>query len=60
MVISALPCHGRRLAPFAGGQLLSPLAFLKGGLPMVTYSDLFQFGLLIVGVIGVCIAAMKR
>ncbi|WP_418984468.1 putative holin-like toxin [Agathobaculum sp.] len=27
---------------------------------MVTYSDLFQFGILIVGIIGLCLAHRKK
>lgn len=43
--------NGRRLAPFRG-QLL-PLIGRKGVLLMVTYSDLIQIGILIVGIIGI-------
>lgn len=32
----------------------------KGGDDMVTYSDLFQFGILIVGIIGLCLAHRKK
>ncbi|WP_318361719.1 putative holin-like toxin [uncultured Agathobaculum sp.] len=31
----------------------------KGGDDMVTYSDLFQFGLLIVAIIGLCLSHRK-
>ena len=32
----------------------------NGGDTVVTYSDLFQFGLLIVGIIGLCFAYRKK
>ena len=32
----------------------------KGGDDMVTYSDLFQFGILIVGIIGLCLVHRKK
>lgn len=38
--------------PLFRGQLL-PLIERKGGLLMVTYSDLIQIGILIVGIIGI-------
>lgn len=43
--------NGRRFAPLSG-QLL-PLIERKGELLMVTYSDLIQIGILIVGIVGI-------
>ena len=51
--------NGRRLALFHGGSFLPPYA-RKGVLLMVSYSDLIQIGLLIVGIIGLYITANKK
>ena len=44
--------NGRRSAPIIGGSFCAP-AFQRGGVRMVTYSDLIQIGILIVGIIGI-------
>ena len=47
--------HGRRLPFFIGGRALQSQgsnASWKGGMAMVTYDELFQFGLLIVAIVG--------
>ena len=51
--------NGRRLAP-GQGAASCPLILGKGGCPMVTYSDLIQTGILVVGIIGLFIAANKK
>ena len=51
--------NGRRLALSRRGQLLLPPAG-EGGCPMVTYSDLIQLGILIVGIIGLFMQAKKK
>ena len=56
--LSALPVT-------VGGALLTggascPLIFGKGGCPMVTYAELFQYSLVIIGIIGLFIAANKK
>lgn len=54
-MITVLPYTGRRLLFFIGGralQLQESNAFRKGGMAMVTYDELFQFGLLIVAIVG--------
>jgi len=58
MLDAALPVCGRRLAP--GRGRFCPLILGKGGCPMVTYSDLIQTGILIVGIIGLFFAANKK
>lgn len=45
--------------PGLTGALLVP-RFSKGGLPMVTYADLIQIGILIVGIISLIIQANKK
>ena len=52
--------HGRRLAPpsfWEGYVILSPP---EGGVPMVTYAELFQFCALIVGVITLVYQIIKK
>ena len=44
--------NGRRSAPIIGGSFCAP-TFQRGGVRMVTYSDLIQIGILIVGIIGI-------
>ena len=46
--------------PLSRGQLLLPLVLRKGGCPMVTYSDLIQLGILIVGIIGLFVQIKKK
>ena len=42
------------------GGASCPLIFGKGGCPMVTYSELFQYTLVIIGMIGLFTAANKK
>ena len=42
------------------GGASCPLILGKGGCPMVTYSELFQYTLVIIGIIGLFIAANKK
>ena len=52
--------NGGRLALSTGGSFLSP-DLRKGGLAqMVTYSELFQYTLVIIGIIGLFIAVNKK
>lgn len=51
--------NGRRLALFHGGSFLPP-DVRKGVLLMVTYSDLIQIGILIVGIIGLFFTDRKQ
>ena len=52
--------NGGRLALLTGGSFLPP-NLLKGGLPMmVTYSDLIQIGILIVGICGLFLQVYKK
>ena len=46
--------------PLDGGQLLCPPIFGKEGCPMVTYSELIQIGILIVGIIGLVTNNKKK
>ena len=46
--------------PSLRGQLLLPPDLRKGGCPMVTYSDLIQLGILIVGIIGLFVQIKKK
>ncbi len=45
--------------PLTGGSFC-PLIHGKGGCPMVTYSDLIQTGILVVGIIGLFMMANKK
>ena len=40
-------------------RILRPIGRREGGMPMVTYADLFQLLLLIVSLIGLCYAIFK-
>ena len=57
-----LPINGKRLVPLTrSGALLAPLIFIeRGGLTMVTYSDLIQTGILVVAIIALFIQANKK
>lgn len=61
MISVVLPINGKRLVPLtkSGGASLPP-DLTKGGLPMVTYSDLIQTGILIVAIIALFIQANKK
>ena len=52
-------CWILRLALLTEGSFC-PLISRKGGCPMVTYSELIQIGILIVGIIGLVIQAKKK
>ena len=60
MVILALPINDMRFPPlcFGGTSLVPHSSMRKGGLPMVTYSDLIQSGILVVGVINLFLQAL--
>ena len=61
MLAVALSKNGGGLPSFFRGQLLwVPPDLRKGGCPMVTYSDLIQIGILIVGIIGLIIQANNK
>ena len=61
MLIVTLPINGKRLVPLTkSGALLGPLILRKGGCQMVTYSDLIQTGILIVGIIALFMQANKK
>ncbi len=51
--------YGWRLALLTGGSSC-PLILGKGGCLMVTYSDLFSYTLVIIGIIGLFIAANSK
>ena len=57
LLVRVLPASSTRCVPlgsclaFSRGALLAPTLTRKGGLPMVTLSDLIQVGILVVGVI---------
>lgn len=61
ILVLVLPINGKRLVPLtkSGGASLPP-DLTKGGLPMVTYSDLIQTGILIVAIIALFIQANKK
>ena len=42
------------------GGASCPLILGKGGCPMVTYGELFQYTLVIIGIVGLFIAANKK
>lgn len=54
-----LPIYGRRFAPLRG-QLLLPPDLRKGAVLMVTYTDLIQIGILVVGIIGLFLQTKKK
>ena len=59
----ALPVCGRRVVPsFPGGGRTSLylLHYIGGGDVMVTYSDLFQLGILIVSIISLVLQVNKK
>ena len=53
-------CQTAAVSPLDGGQLLCPPIFGKEGCPMVTYSELIQIGILIVGIIGLVTNNKKK
>ena len=42
-----------------GGSFLSPDLFREGGCPMVTYTDLIQIGILLVGVCNLIVQIIR-
>ena len=58
----ALPVHGRRgpLSPEEAALLFSSSTTSEGGDVMVTYSDLFQLGILIVSIISLVLQINKK
>lgn len=61
MLFAVLPINGKRsVPPSKRGGTSCPLIFRKGGLTMVTYSDLIQTGILIVGIINLFMQANKK
>ena len=46
-------------SPASTGALLVPRSLRKGGCPMVTYSDLIQTGILVIGIIALFLQANK-
>ena len=50
---------GGRLAP-GQGAASCPLILGKGGCPMVTYSELFAYSLVIIGICGLFIQVHKK
>ena len=56
-----LSINGKRCVPRSNrGALLCLPIVQKGGLTMVTYSDLIQTGILVVGIIGLFIQILKK
>ena len=56
-----LSINGKRCVPLIRlGALLCPPIILKGGLTMVTYSDLIQTGILVVAIISLFMQANKK
>ena len=59
-----LPINGKRAAPLAsaGGytSFCCPLTYRKGLRQMVTYSDMIQLGILIVGIISLFIQVNNK
>ena len=63
MILSSwvLSINGKRCVPLIRlGALLCPLIILKGGLTMVTYSDLIQTGILVVAIISLFFQVNKK
>lgn len=61
MLFLALSMSGKRLAPLLSGRrFFAPISFWKGGLTMVTFTDLIQIGILIVGIISLFQAHKKK
>ena len=58
MMAMALPVTVGGSAP--SGAASCPLISRKGGCQMITYSDLIQIGILVVGIIGLFISANKK
>ena len=53
--------NGRRLAPpCPEGKLLAPSSSTEGVVPMLTYSELFQFCLVVIGIVNLVIQLTKK
>ena len=53
--------NGRRLAPpRPEGKLLAPSSSTEGVVPMLTYSELFQFCLVVIGIVNLVIQLTKK
>ena len=59
IVVMALPVTVGGPAPFCGGSFLAP-DFTEGGDPMVTYSELFQFVIMLTGIIALIFQVAKK
>ena len=60
ILVLVLPINGKRLVPrHRQGRFFAP-DLTKGGLPMVTYSDMIQTGILVVAIIALFIQANKK
>ena len=61
MLLSVLPTNGKRFVPpRERGQLLGPRSLRKGAMLMITYSDLIQIGILVVGIIALFQQSNKK
>lgn len=60
ILISALSRNVKRLAPCFSGDFFFPGSAWKGGMRMVTYSDLIQIGILVVAIIALFMQANKK
>ena len=58
ILFSVLASNGRRLALFYGGSFFAPNS--KGGDDMVTYAELFQYTLVLIGIVALVIQATKK
>ena len=59
IIWAAVPVNRQAALP-GQGAASCPLIFGKGGCYMVTYSELFQFCLVIIGIIGLIISVNKK
>ena len=59
ILFMALPINGKRFVPLLnrGRYFLPPVSCGKGGCLMVTYADLFQYTMVLIGLVGLFIAA---
>ena len=54
------PAHKKSSTLLDGGQTSLPFEFYKEGCPMVTYEALFQYTLVIIGIITLIITVNKK
>ena len=52
--------NGRQLSPSSGVTLLAPDPVRKGVVDVVSYDELFQFCLVLIGLIGLIIQIIKK